>query len=179
MSDVTEQWATALYVEKYEPSVLTGSCIVGVWEATSKEEAIGFAVQSAKEKFPDRAVSATAAMRIDRPAPAVDVEAVREECESHRMEEDCSINCLMANETKTGMCPFRRNTIPCDWDTKAIAAALAGQEKMVLAQQTHNTGSLQCSVCSSHNVNVIHVCEKCGSEIDVSNWRDRAQQVGA
>lgn len=41
-----------------------------------------------------------------------------------------------------------------------------------------NTGSLQCTVCGSQKVNILHECEDCKSPIDVSNWRDRAQQAG-
>lgn len=48
---------------------------------------------------------------------------------------------------------------------------------LVVAQKTPtNTDSLQCTVCGSTMINVIHECENCNAEIDISNWRYRAQQ---
>lgn len=37
---------------------------------------------------------------------------------------------------------------------------------------SQNSNSLQCVVCGSHKVNVLHDCKDCGASIDVSNWRD-------
>ena len=56
-----------------------------------------------------------------------------------------------------------------------------GALQVVEAQNStsNNTGSLQCAACGSSKVNIIHECEDCNAEIDISNWRDRAQQAGA
>jgi len=40
-----------------------------------------------------------------------------------------------------------------------------------------NTDNLQCQVCGSQKVNIIHECEDCKSPIDVSNWRDRTKKA--
>jgi hypothetical protein len=37
----------------------------------------------------------------------------------------------------------------------------------------YSYGVNKCKVCGSAKVNIIHECEDCRAEIDVSNWRDR------
>lgn len=37
---------------------------------------------------------------------------------------------------------------------------------------------MECQVCGSDKVNVIHDCEECGAEIDVDNHRDRTSTNG-
>ena len=40
-----------------------------------------------------------------------------------------------------------------------------------------NPGNPKCTICKSDKVNIIHQCKDCGSEIDISNYRDSTFQA--